>query len=138
MPNRAAINPVGSKRNNISNRSVMNSFDGFNIARPMPALSSSSHLKILLLRFLAGGINYTDTWPIHSYGLLHENIFTRVDARFEVRRAKPRGRCEDGIVDPGNCQRLLIGIKPAEAFILGHTEIISRAGCLFRKQIGRG
>src|SRR5207247_10748090 len=60
MPDRAAVDPVSSKRHHVSDCSIVNAFDSFDVTWPMPALRASRHFQIFFLCLFSGGINRSD------------------------------------------------------------------------------
>ena len=61
-----------------------------------------------------------------------------LDGGLEVRRAEAGRGGEDGVVHAGNGQRLLVGVKAAEAFVLGQLEGLPGLLRGFGEDVGDG
>jgi len=138
MPDGAAVDPVCAQGHHIANRAILDAFDGFKITGLMAALRAGGDLEVFLLRQFGGPLHQAATRTVHRDRLLAENVFAGLDASPKVRRAEPRRGGKDGVVDARDFQRLLVSVKPAEAFVFRHVEVFLPALGLFGEDVRYG
>src|SRR5438477_6234094 len=135
VPDGAGIDPIRSERHQIAQGTILDSLDRLNVARPMTALRASRDFEIFLFGFFGRGIDNTDSRTVHRDGFLHKNIFPGLNTGLEVRRPETWRSGQNAIVHPGQLERFLIRIEPAETSVLRDSKVLFAAGGLLRKHI---
>ena len=135
MPNRAVIEPVSAERGHVTDCTVLDAFDGFDIARMMAALSAGGNLKSLALRCCRCGVHHTCARSVHADGFFHKDVFPCGNGGCEVCRAEA-GRCgKDHVVDTWNLQCLHIAIESAETLVCGYAMSTLSFVCCFGEDV---
>ena len=123
MPDRAAVNPIGAQGNDVADRAVLNAFDGLDVTGLMAALGAGGYLEALLLGHFCRRVHHLAAGAVHRHWLFHEYMLAGCDGGLEMGGSKPRGRGQNGVIDTGYVQGLLVGVETAKALIRRHAEV---------------
>jgi len=105
--------PVDSQSDDITDGTIVNPLDRFQVGSLVMTLQADTDLELLLLGNLVRFQNLTDAWGIDSDWLLHEDVLSGLHCVFEVNRAEARWRCEQHQINAA-VDHFLIGVKARE------------------------
>ncbi len=120
-PDLAAV-PVAFGEDDFADRSVVNALDRFLIVGRMAALRARGDAEFLFLGEPARFHHHFHARNVDRRGLLHENVFARLDRRLQMDGAKVRRSGENHVIDLGNGKQFLVSIPTDEVALFRNAQ----------------
>lgn len=129
----SALVPVAPHGDDVTDCSVLNSFDGFEILGFVATLGSGDDCETLGLGEITDFDNFEDAFAIDGDGFFHEDVLAGFDCGFEMLGSEGGGSGEDDVVDVA-FQDTFVGVYAREVLFGRGFEVVRS---VFFDHIGR-